>query len=95
MYMSQEEIKSIFKKYKLRASGILAIVLIAFIYMDFYLKNHNVEQYAELNLPYHGGDLGYIWLGLGFGLFTVLQLCFYYFEKILLNLLIKPAKNSE
>jgi len=93
--MSQEEIKSIFKKYKLRASGILFIVLIAFVYIDYYLKNHNIEKHAELNLPYHGGDLGYIWFGLIFGLFTVLQLCFYYFEKILLKLLIKPTKSSE
>ena len=93
--MSQDEIKSIVKQYKLKSAKILVGFLLIAVYTNWYLINSSIERHAELGLPYTGGDSGFIWGAVITGLFTVLYLCFYSIENILLQLLIKPKTESE
>jgi hypothetical protein len=93
--MSQDEIKSIVKKYKLKSVKILMGFLLISIFANWYLINSSIERHADLSLPYTSSYSGFIWGAIITGLFTVLYLCFYSIEKILLQLLIKPKTESE
>ena len=93
--MSQDEIKSIVKKYKFKSVKILMGFLLIAVFANWYLINSSIERHAELGLPYTSSDSGFIWGAVITGLFTVLSLCFYSIEKILLQLLIKPKKDPE
>ena len=93
--MSQDEIKSIFKKYQRKATAGLSVFLMCAIFANWYLINSSIERHAELNLPFTGNDPGFIWGTIGMGLYTVLYLCFYSFEKILLKILTNQPTESE
>ena len=93
--MSQDEIKSIVKKYKFKSVKILMGFLFIAISANWYLLNSSIERHAELGLPYTSSDTGFIWGAIITGLYTVLSLCFYSIEKILLQLFIKPKTESE
>ena len=93
--MSQDEIKSIVKKYKFKSVKILMGFLLIAVFANWYLINSSIERHAELGLPYTSSDSGFIWGAVITVLFTVLSLCFYSIEKILLQLLIKPKKDPE
>ncbi|MBA6346592.1 MULTISPECIES: hypothetical protein [unclassified Colwellia] len=93
--MSQDEIKSIVKKYKFKSVKILMGFLLIAVFANWYLINLSIERHAELGLPYTSSDSGFIWGAISTGLYTVLALCFYSIEKILLKLLIKPKTESE
>ena len=93
--MSQDEIKSIFKKYQRRATAGLGGFLMCAIFVNWYLINSNIDRHAELGLPYTSSDQGFIWGTTIMGLFTVLYLCFYSFEKILLKILTNQPTKSE
>jgi hypothetical protein len=93
--MSQDEIKSIFKKYKRRAVAGLGGFLICAIFANWYLINSSIERNAELGLSYTSSDPGFILGIIIMGLYTVLYLCFYYFEKILLKILSHTPTKAE
>jgi len=95
VFMSPDEITSIVKKYKFKSIKILVGFLFIAIFANWYLVNSSIERHAELGLPYTSTDTGFIWGAIITGLFTVLSLCFYSLEKILLSLLINPKKESE
>jgi hypothetical protein len=93
--MSQDEIKSIIKKYKYRASLVLGAFLMFALFSNWYLINNNIECHAELGLPYTNSDSGFVWGTIIMGLIIVLQLCFYSFEQILLKIFSNQEKCSE
>lgn len=93
--MLENDIKSLFKKYKLISTGALFAFLMLAIYLNQFLINNAIERHYELGLPYTTPESGFMWGAIIIGLFTVLQLCFYSFEKILLKLLIKPKAIAE
>ena len=93
--MSQDEIKSIVKKYKSKSIKMLMVFLFVAIAANWYLITSGIERQAELGLPYVSMDSGFIWGAIITGLYTVLHLCFYSIEKILLELLIKPKELPE
>jgi len=93
--VSQDEIKSIVKKYKFKSVKILMGFIFVTIAANWYLMSSSIERYAELGLPYVSSDSGFIWGAIITGLYTVLYLCFYSIEKILLELLVLPKKLPE
>ena len=93
--MSENEIKSIFKKYKLISTGALLAFMLLAIYLNQYLTNRSIERHYELELPYAATESGYVWPTIIMGLFIVLHLCFYSFEKIMIKLLTKSKHDSE
>jgi hypothetical protein len=93
--MSPDEIKLIIKKYKFKSIYILMGFLLFAVFANWYLINSSIERRAELGLPYTSSDSGFIWLTVGMGLYIVLYLCFYSFEKILLKILTNQPTESE
>ncbi|MCC4834780.1 hypothetical protein LMH66_19230 [Shewanella sp. 10N.7] len=93
--MSADDIKSTFRKYKLISTGSLLVFLLLAIFINKYLIDNSIQRHYDLGLPYAAADTGFTWMAIIMGLFTVLYLCFYSFEKILLKLLIKPNIESE
>ena len=93
--MSQDELNSIFKKYKRRAVASLGGFLMCAIFANWYLINSSIERHAELGLSYTSSDPGFIMGTIIMGLYTVLYLCFYSFEKVLLKILTNYPTESE
>jgi len=93
--MSPDEILSTVKKYKLKSVKILMGFLAFAIAVNWYFITSGIERQVELGLPYVSSDSGFIWGVIITGLYTVLYLCFYSIENILLELLIKPKEIPE
>lgn len=92
--MIQEDIKSTIKKYKLISIACLLVFLLSAISINKYLIDKSIDRHFELGLVYTSTDSGFTWGAIIMGLFIVLYLCFYSFEKILLKLLTKPNSST-
>ncbi|MBJ2130323.1 hypothetical protein JC525_15435 [Alteromonas sp. IB21] len=84
--MSEENIKKVVKRYKLRSSCWLFVFLIIAMLANWALIDSNIRNHSELGLKYYSSDTGFIWGAIIVGLNVVLQLFFYSLEKILLIL---------
>jgi len=90
--MSESELKKLMRKYQIKASIILMAALMIAIMANTYLINSSIDRHYELNLPYTSSDTGFIWGAIILGLYTVLALCFHFFEKVLIEV-IKQQNN--
>jgi len=84
--MSEIELKQIIQKYKRKSAAILMVVLLAAVWANWFLVNSTIDKRYELGLTYTSSESGFIWGALIFGLFTVLFLCFHFFEKTLVEI---------
>ena len=82
--MTEEKIKSIVYRYRVRSTIWLGVFLFFAISANWFLRRSNIEHHYELGLEYTPGDQGYIWMTVILGLNIVLYLLFYSLEKILL-----------
>tara|TARA_B000000441_G_C21429088_1_gene170146 strand:+ start:101 stop:463 length:363 start_codon:yes stop_codon:yes gene_type:complete len=86
LYVTEENIKKIVKRYKLLSSFWLFVFLIIALLANWALIDSNIRNHSELGLDYHSSHDGFIWGVIIVGLNVVLQLFFYSLEKILLFL---------
>ena len=86
LYVTEENIKKIVKRYKLLSSFWLFVFLIIALLANWVLIDSNIRNHSELGLDYHSSHDGFIWGAIIVGLNVVLQLFFYSLEKILLFL---------
>lgn len=84
--MSENEIKSIIKKYRNKSTIILMILLLIAIAANWLLINNSIARHSELGLPFAVPDLGFVWGTIIIGLMSVLHLCFHFFERILIDI---------
>jgi len=89
--MTEENIKSIVRRYKKKSTAYLSLFLGFALFANWFLVTSNIDRHYELGLEYTSGDQGYIWMTVIFGLNIVLQLLFYSLEKILLCLYLNSS----
>ncbi|MFT6897144.1 MAG: hypothetical protein ACJA13_001550 [Paraglaciecola sp.] len=85
--MSEIELKKIIKKYRNRSIFILGVFLIFANGAHYYLITNFNELQNELGLPIAPYEPSFILPALCFGLTIVLSLCFYSFEKVLVEII--------
>jgi len=91
--MSESELKKLIRTYQIKASIILMAALIIAIFSHSFLINSAIDRHFELGLPYTSSDTGFIWGAIILGLYTVLSLCFHFFEKIFIEVIKQQKPN--
>ncbi|RVT44788.1 hypothetical protein EMM73_15915 [Rheinheimera sediminis] len=86
--MTLQEFSQLVHKYRVRSGYILAGFVFFWQLLKLYFVNSLMDRRSELGLPAieNSPEIGFIWIGVVLGLFVVLNLCFYGFEKILVRL---------
>ncbi|MDF3125009.1 hypothetical protein [Rheinheimera sp. 1928-s] len=95
--MTLQEFSQLVRKYRVRSSYILAGFLFFWQLLKLYFVNSLIDRRSELGLPAieNPPEIGFIWLGVILGLFVVLNLCFYGFEKILVRLFFSDTNTGK
>jgi hypothetical protein len=94
IWMSENELKKLIKQYKIKATLILMVTLIIAVLVNTYLIKSSIDRHYDLGLPYTTSDTGFIWGAIILGLYTVLSLCFYFFERILIEVIKQQKTDS-
>ncbi len=95
--MTLQELSQLVRRYRVRSFYVLAGFLFFWQLLKFYLINSSIDRRSELGLPAIESSLevGLIWLGVVLGLFVVLNLCFFGFEKILVRLFFSDVETEQ
>ena len=85
--MSEFELKKIINKYRKISLAILAVFLMLANAANHYMITKADDLRFELGLPVLPQQIGYIWPTIILGFIIVLYLCFYFFEKVLIEVI--------